>query len=164
MHIKQSLALLILKFHFGDIVHQCARAILAKGMINLRDYINDCKEMEKLSEQQARDSLGCLLHHRAVTFVPPQDKDSLEVNPTSLITIKSVIIPYKKLMYYLELDNIIFRLRFPSIVDFARVTYSQNEASILQLFCLHGRLTFDQIEKVVQSKGNITADQFPKYF
>lgn len=148
---KVNLCLSILEEHFGDITKDVASVIIKYENANLNQLVRHFNNLPlnlKLSCKQVRQAMLVLQQHNCLIVELPAEADVAGVTAA----VAADRLKQKGLLYSVNLDMIINRLRFPKILKVSKSLFGDIGMFILEELMVHGRLHVAQIRNDVKSR------------
>ena len=96
-----------------------------------------------------------LIHHHLISFSLPESAANQKVDPLKLLTNKALLLPQTEIKYKLDINEILIRIRFPHFIRLAE-ELGKDEASVLELICLHGPSSLQFLEEEYNKKLDAT--------
>jgi DNA-directed RNA polymerase III subunit RPC3 len=153
---KSQLALSILEEHFGQKVAQVAAYLLSherNSLIEIAQFFARAPPKDKLKLSAIKEVLLVLLQHQCLVMSRPS---TTTTPPSSIVTMTSneeeAAELYSGLQYGLNLDAILYRLRFPHLVEICGKCYGDLAANIMEEMIQHGRLPMAMVLESVMKR------------
>ena len=138
--------------------------LVGKGNTSYLDFVRFAKEEKQISEEDAREALGIMVHHSIVHFTLPDSEKDQNVDHARLLSNKAVLLPQTEVKYSFQLDAVLLRLRFPHFVHLAATELGKGESLVLQVVCLLGHCSLTEIEEAFAEQHASDSIYFHQYF
>jgi DNA-directed RNA polymerase III subunit RPC3 len=153
---KSQLALSILEEHFGQKVAQVAAYLLSherNSLLEIAQSFARTAPKEKLKLSAIKEVLLVLLQHQCLVMTRPSS--------TAGNNEEEVAELYSGLQYGLNLDAILYRLRFPHLLEICGKFYGDIAVNIMEELIQHGRLPMAMVlESVMKRLEEEGADEY----